>query len=80
RSTLQESNINTFFSGRNKQVGYTIFAGGTNQDAVDVNKDGFSDVPSVKNIFIHPRFFIYGSDKSTVAIGYTFNSEDRNGG
>lgn len=80
RSTLQESNINTFFSGRNKQVGYTLFAGGTNQDAVDVNKDGFSDIPSVKNIFIHPRFFIYGSDKSTVAIGYTYNSEDRNGG
>lgn len=80
RSTLQESNLNTFLSGRNKHVGYTFFAGGTLQDPVDVNKDGFSDVPSVKSIFIHPRFFIYGSDKSTVVIGYTFNNEDRNGG
>ncbi|MEN9599217.1 MAG: hypothetical protein RL596_1528 [Bacteroidota bacterium] len=80
RSTLQESNINTFLSGRNHKTGYTFFAGGTLQDPVDVNGDGFSDVPSIKNIFIHPRFFIYGSEKSTIVLGYTFNDEDRKGG
>ena len=79
-STLQESNANLFFSGRTKKAGYTFFAGGTLQEPKDVNKDGFSDVPSVKNIFIHPRLFIYGSEKSTVVLGYTFNYEDRNGG
>ncbi len=80
RSTLLENNANLFFSGRNKKTGYTFFAGGTWQDPVDVNNDGFSDVPSVKSVFIHPRFFLYGSETSTVVLGYTLNYEDRNGG
>jgi iron complex outermembrane receptor protein/outer membrane receptor for ferrienterochelin and colicins len=80
RSTLLENNANLFFSGRNKKTGFTFFAGGTLQNPVDVNKDGFSDVPSVKSVFIHPRFFLYGSETSTVVLGYTLNYEDRNGG
>lgn len=80
RSTLKENNANLFFSGRNEKAGYTVFAGGTIQDPVDVNKDGFSDVPSVKSVFIHPRVFLYGGPSSTVILGYTLNYEDRNGG
>ena len=80
RSTLLENNANLFFSAKNKKTGYTFFAGGTLQDPVDVNKDGFSDVPSVKSVFIHPRLFLYGSETSTVVLGYTLNYEDRNGG
>ncbi len=80
RSTLKENNLNLFFSGRNKQAGYTLFAGGTLQDPVDVNNDGFSDVPSVKSVFVHPRVFLYGGERSTVVLGYTLNYEDRNGG
>jgi iron complex outermembrane receptor protein/outer membrane receptor for ferrienterochelin and colicins len=79
-STLKENNLNLFFSGRNKKVGYTLFAGGTLQKQVDVNSDGFSDVPSTKNVFIHPRFFAYLNPKSTLILGYTLNYEDRNGG
>ncbi len=80
RSTLKENNANLFFSGRNEKAGYTFFAGGTVQDPVDVNKDGFSDVPSVKSVFVHPRVFLYGGPSSTVILGYTLNYEDRNGG
>lgn len=80
RSTLLENNANLFFSGRNKNAGYTIFAGGTWQDPVDVNADGFSDVPSIKSVFVHPRLFLYGRGNSTLTVGYTFNYEDRNGG
>lgn len=80
RSTLQESNLNLFFSGRNEKTGYTLFAGGTQQAAVDVNKDGFSDVPSVKNVLVHPRLFVYGGPTSTVILGYTLSYENRNGG
>lgn len=80
RSTLKENNLNLFFSGRNAQAGYTLFAGATLQDPVDVNSDGFSDVPSVKSVFIHPRIFLYGGPSSTVILGYTLGYEDRNGG
>ncbi len=79
-STLKEKNITSFFSARNKKMGYTFYAGGTLQKQVDVDKDGFSDVPKTKNIFIHPRWFLYGKNNSTVAIGYTLNREFRDGG
>ena len=79
-STLKENNLNLFFSGRNKKTGYTLFAGGTLQKQVDVNSDGFSDVPNTKNIFIHPRLFAYLNPKSILILGYTLNYEDRNGG
>src|SRR6478609_1853305 len=77
-STLNETNGNLFFSGRNEKTGYTLFAGGTVQNEVDIDNDGFSDVPSVTSVFVHPRFFVYGKS-ATVTIGYTLNYEDRNG-
>ncbi len=80
RSSTEETNFNTFHSGRNKQFGYSVFAGATNQNYIDVDKDGFTDIPAVNNIFIHPRFFIYGKHKSETAIGYTLTYEDRKGG
>ena len=80
QSTLKESNLNLFLSGRNKKAGYTLFGGGTYQRAVDVNKDGFSDVPDLKTIFFHPRLFIFPNEKQTITIGYNLTYEDRNGG
>lgn len=80
QSTLKESNLNFFLSNRNKKAGYTLFAGGTYQRAVDVNKDGFSDVPDLKTGFFHPRLFLYPNDKHTITIGYNLTYEDRNGG
>lgn len=79
-STLNESNLNAFFSNRKGKLGYTFFGGGNYQRAVDVNKDGFSDVPDLKSYFLHPRFFIYPNKDNTIAIGITSNYEDRRGG
>lgn len=79
-STLNEFNLNTFHSGRNKKTGYTFFAGTTLQRAVDVNKDGFSDVPDVKTFFFHPKFFLYPNEKNILMFEYDGTYEDRNGG
>lgn len=80
QSTLKESNINAYFSGRNNKTGYTFFTGGTYQKAVDVNKDGFSDVPDLKTVFVHPKFFFYPNKLQTIAVGYNLTYEERNGG
>lgn len=79
-STLNEFNLNTFHSGRNKKTGYTFFAGTTLQRAVDVNKDGFSDVPDLKTFLFHPKLFLYPNEKNTVTLEYDGTYEDRNGG
>lgn len=79
-STLNEFNLNTFHSRRNKKAGYTLFAGTTQQRAVDVNKDGFSDVPDLKTFFIHPKLFFYPNEKNTLSVEYDGTFENRNGG
>ena len=79
-SSANESNINIFTSARNKNIGYTLFAGNTTQRAQDVTNDGFSDFPNLQSVFVHPRLFIYGKDQSTLTLGYTLTSEDRKGG
>jgi outer membrane cobalamin receptor len=79
-STLNETNINTFFSNRKNKIGYTFFAGTTLQKAVDVNKDGFSDVPDLTTFFLHPKIFLYPNAKNTVTLEYDGTYEDRTGG
>ena len=79
-STLNETNINAYFSKRTNKTGYSFFGGTTLQKAVDVNKDGFSDVPDLKSIFFHPKIFLYTNKSQTITVGYDLTYEDRNGG
>lgn len=80
QSTLKESNISSFFSHKYKSVGYTLYAGYTNQTAVDVDGDGFTDVPQIKSYVVHPRLFFYTGKQSTITAGYTATIEQRRGG
>jgi outer membrane receptor for ferrienterochelin and colicin len=80
QSTLNESNINVYLSNRKNKMGYTFFTGYTRQQQVDVNKDGFSDLPHTRSYFIHPTLFLYPDKKNIVSIGYNGVYENRKGG
>lgn len=80
RSTLKETNVNAFYSERYGKTGLTLFAGVTTQNPVDVNKDGFSDVPRLRQYLLHPRFFWYINPLTTLVAGYTGTIEKREGG
>lgn len=80
QSSLKESNVNGYFAKRKGKIGVTTFVGTTFQKAVDVNKDGFSDVPAVNAVVIHPRLFFYFNPKTTLNIGLSGTYENRNGG
>ncbi len=80
QTTLKESNVNTYIAKRYKHIGYNFFGGITHQGAVDVNDDGFSDVPKLDAVIVHPRLFIYPGSNTTMALGYTGTFETRKGG
>ncbi|MGE5108801.1 MAG: TonB-dependent receptor domain-containing protein [Sphingobacteriales bacterium] len=80
QTTLNETNANLWLSSRNKNAGFTFYTGGTYQKAKDVNKDGYSDLPDIKSLFIHPRLFIYPNSRQTLSIGYNAVFEEREGG
>ncbi len=79
-STLNEKNGNVYFAKKYKKVGYTFFAGYTNQQAVDVNKDGLSDVAKNKSINIHPKLFLYPTNNTSIAIGNNTSFDNGLGG
>jgi outer membrane receptor for ferrienterochelin and colicins len=82
RSGLKESNGNAYYSQRyaGGKTGLTFFAGYTNQQAVDVTGDGFTDSPLIKQFNLHPRFFWNPSDRSRLNVGYAYTNEHREGG
>jgi outer membrane receptor for ferrienterochelin and colicins len=80
RSNLKETNLNTYYAQKYGKAGLTLFVGLTNQRAVDVNNDGFSDSPLIHQLSFHPRFFYTVSEKSKLNLGYSFIAEQREGG
>jgi outer membrane receptor for ferrienterochelin and colicins len=80
QTTLHETNLNGFAAQRGQRFGYSVFAGLTRQQEVDVDGDGFVDVPRVRNLTVHPRLFYYPNAHSQLAVGYTGTFESRRGG
>ncbi|MDB5241868.1 MAG: TonB-dependent receptor [Spirosoma sp.] len=82
RSGLKESNGNAYYSQRyaGGKTGLTLFAGYTNQQAVDVTGDGFTDSPGIRQFNLHPRFFWNPSDRTKLNVGYAYTNEHREGG
>lgn len=80
QTSLKETNINAYYAQRWKKVGFTFFAGQTFQKAVDVDKDGLSDVPDASSTIIHPTLFFYPTDKSSILLGWTGSFDRRTGG
>jgi outer membrane receptor for ferrienterochelin and colicins len=80
QSSLLETNLDAYTSGRNGKIGYTLFAGGTHQFALDVNKDAYSDVPQTLSLLLHPQMFFYPDSKTRLRLGVVVNYENRLGG
>ena len=79
-TSLAETDVNAFFSGRNQKIGYTLFGGGMFQQYKDINKDGFTDLPLFYNIYLHPAMFIYLHNKGIIKVSINSNYINQKGG
>jgi len=80
QTSLKETNVNAYFSEKKDKFGVTLFAGSTFQEAVDVNKDGFSDIPKIRHGQIHPTLFYYINPSTNLKVGLSSIFENRLGG
>jgi outer membrane receptor for ferrienterochelin and colicins len=74
------TDISTFFSGKKNKIGLTFLATGTNQIPVDVNGDGFTDIPKLQQFTLNPKLFYYINPSATLSIGLSSSYENRTGG
>ena len=80
QSSIGQTNLGYFSSGRKRGMGYTFLALGSKQRLFDVDKDDFTEVPETKEFTLHPKLFIYPNKTTTITIGNSFTKSKRTGG
>ncbi|NVO10703.1 MAG: TonB-dependent receptor [Bacteroidales bacterium] len=80
QTSLQGTDANRYFSQRWKKVGFSVLATSNFQNAEDVNKDGFSDLPKTLTIGVAPTFYYYLNSTTTLLFGLNGTFDKRKGG
>lgn len=74
------TDLGAFYSRRGKRTGITVMGTASRQIPTDVNNDGFTDLPKVRQGTIAPTFFWYPDDSTTFRFGVNVSTEERDGG
>lgn len=80
QSNIGQRNIGGFAAQRGKKFGYTMLALYNKSKAYDVDKDDFTEVPKSSEFTLHPKFFFYLNESTTITIGNSITSGERTGG
>jgi outer membrane receptor for ferrienterochelin and colicins len=79
-SSLGTTDLNAFYSRRIDNVGVTLLASESMQQAYDADGDDYSDIPKTTKINFNPKLYYYFEDGSRLYGGATFTLENRHGG
>jgi iron complex outermembrane receptor protein len=80
QSSLKGTDVNAYYSQRFKKTGISVLASGNLQQAVDVSKNGFSDLPQSQSLTINPTFYFYFNPTATLQFGLNGTLDQRKGG
>ncbi len=80
QTQIGESDISSFYSGRTNKLGVTFMASYSRQKAVDVNHDGFTDIPQFEQANFTPKLFYYFNHSTSLMAGLTLSYDNRKGG
>ncbi len=75
-----ESDFSGYYSGRKNNIGMTLLADYNFQKPVDVNHDGFTDIPKFNQMNFEPKLFFYFNDSINLTAGITYSYDNREGG
>jgi outer membrane receptor for ferrienterochelin and colicins len=75
-----ETDFSGYYSGRNKKLGLTFLTDYNIQKAVDVDHDGFTDIPEFQQANITPKLFYYINNNQTLTEQLSFSYDHRKGG
>ena len=74
------STLNGFYAQRFGKAGLTLYTAGNLQQVYDVNDDGFSEIPQVRNFAFNPTFYYEVDESSKFRVGINSSFENRLGG
>jgi len=80
QTSLSGTDANGYFSQRWKKFGMSFLTSNNFQKAVDVNKDGFSDIPETHTYNIATTFYYYIDPTATLLFGLNGTFDVRMGG
>ncbi len=75
-----ESDFSGYFTGRKNKIGLTFLSDYNFQKAVDVNHDGFTDIPKFRQANITPKLFYYLNKNQTLSEQFSYSYDHRKGG
>ncbi|MFM2225318.1 MAG: hypothetical protein RJA07_1520 [Bacteroidota bacterium] len=74
------TDIDAYYSKRNKKFGIAFLATQNFQQPIDVNGDNFTDIPKTNTTTISPKLFFYPSKKTTASLLLNATFDNRIGG
>jgi len=74
------TDLGGFYSQRWQRFGFMMMGTASRQMPVDVNGDGFTDIPRIRQGLLAPTLFWYPDDSTTIRLGVNLSMEDRRGG
>ncbi len=80
QSNIGQTNVGGYVSQKEGKFGYSFLGLVNFQKAYDVDKDDFSELPKSNNFTVHPRFFYFLNQSTTLMIGNSFTKGTNTGG
>ncbi|MDZ7288441.1 MAG: TonB-dependent receptor [candidate division KSB1 bacterium] len=72
--------LSSFYTTRSGKAGVTFLASQSTQEAFDVDKDGFTDLPEFRQTTLNPKFFLTLNPATELMLGISSSFETRQGG
>jgi len=74
------NDFSSFYRARKNKLGVTFMAGVNTQQAKDISKNGFADIPKYNRILINPKVFYDFNENNSLSIEISNVNENRIGG